>query len=292
MSCRTLVVGFTWVDGAVWLRQWKGDPPVLTSEPAPGVLCFRVLPERACTGYHDGRALQPCPDQAVLSRGSTCEACTARDGFRPCMTCDGFRCPRLTAEMATYCKQTHHLYLACFGDRAIKVGTASDGRKEQRIVEQGPLAAARVAKAPGPTIKQMEHLLVDAGFSETMRRTRKTALMQASMSEDEAQGLVAEAALALPRVLPRRYRRHLHAPSFVEQPPLARASRRRRVNALRLEDDRVVEGELVGAVGHLLFVKDVDGCFALDLGELKGRQLEWDPPGPRRRVSAQLGLFS
>jgi hypothetical protein len=293
MSERTLVVGFTWIDGAVHLRQWKGeaDARALRLEPVPSPLCFRVLPQHHCTGYHDGERLLPCPQQAVLARGSTCEGCTARDEFRPCMTCDGTRCPKLTPQMAAYCQQRHHLYLACFGDTNLKVGTASDGRKEQRIVEQGPLAAARVASAEGPVIKRMEHLLVEAGFSETMRRARKTALIRASMSEEEARTLVTDAAGELTRVLPRRYRRYLHAPELVEQPALARQSRRHRASALRLEADRVVEGAVVGAVGHLLFVQDDDGCFSLDLGELRGRQIEWDPAGPRRRATAQLGLF-
>lgn len=291
VSERTLIVGFTWVDGSVHLRSWSGSPSALVLRPFEGPVCFRVLGGKHCVGSHDGEALRPCPDRALATRGTTCDACTARDAFRPCMTCDGFRCPRLSAEMETWCRQTHHLYLACFGDTTIKVGTASDGRKEQRIVEQGPLAAARIASAPGPRIKQMEHLLVRSGFSETMRRARKTVLLQASMTVEQARTLVLEATRDLRKVLPRGYHRHLHKPSFVDQPELAVRSRARTINELRLEDDRVVEGTVVGAVGHLVFLEDADGCFALDLGDLKGRRIEWDPAGPRRRASAQLGLF-
>jgi hypothetical protein len=286
---RSLVVGFTWIDGAVHLRSWSGS--TLGLRHLRGEFCFRVLPGKHCVGWNDGEGLRICPDTAIATRGTACEACQSRDAFRPCMTCDGFRCPRLSLEMHTWCRQTHHLYLACFGDTTIKVGTASDARRDQRIVEQGPLAAARIASAPGPRIKQMEHLLVEAGFSETMRRARKTVLLQAAMSEEQAQALVLEASDALGEVLPREYHPHLHPPMFVTQPELAVRSRGRTVNELRLEDDRVVEGRVVGAVGHLVFLEDGDGCFALDLGDLKGRWIEWDPEGPRRRASAQLGLF-
>ncbi|MEQ1508321.1 MAG: DUF2797 domain-containing protein [Myxococcota bacterium] len=291
MDNRALVVGFTWVDGGVRLRSWTGEPPALEVRPLAGALSFRILPGRHCTGRSDGSTLRMCPDRALATRGSTCEACAARDAFRPCMMCDGTRCPRLTPEMQRYCRQPHHLYLACFGDTTIKVGTASDPRRTQRIIEQGPLAAARVAVAPGPTIKQIEHLLAEAGFSETMRRARKTVLIRTSMTEPEARALVEDAASGLPDVLPRGYHAHLHPPQFVEQPAFARESRTRPVNELRIEDDRVVEGTIVGAVGHVVFVEDRDGCFALDLGELKGRRIEWDPVGPRRRPVAQLGLF-
>src|SRR5262245_31454806 len=180
------------------------------------------------------------------------------------MTCDGFQCPRLSPDMLQWCRQTHHLYLACFGDTTIKVGTASDPRRNQRIVEQGPLAAARVAEGEGPTIKQMEHWLSEAGFSGTMRRARKTVLIRTAMTEVEARQNVIEAARSLRDVLPAAYHRHLHAPTFVPQPPLAQRSRGRPVNELRVDDDRVVEGTVVGAIGHVVFVEDRDGCFALD----------------------------
>jgi hypothetical protein len=291
MAETALVVGWTWTDGGVRLRAWTGAPPRLAVRPLEGIVSFRVLPGRFCVGVHDGSSHGPCPDHALATRGATCDSCYTRDAFRPCMTCNGLRCPRLSPAIRQYCRQDHHLYLACFGDSTIKVGTASDPRRDQRIVEQGPLAAARVARAEGPRIKQMESLLVEAGFSETMRRTRKTALIQGAMTEVEARALVLDAFRSLRDVLSADYQVHLHTPVFVPQPELAQRSRSITVNELRIEDDRVVEGELVGAVGHLVFLREADGTFALDLGSLKGRRIEWDPEGPRRKPEAQLGLF-
>jgi hypothetical protein len=288
---RALVVGYTWLDGGVRLRSWPlGDRGPLGVEPLAH-LSFRVEPGKWCTGYNDGTTLVRCPDQAAATRGTTCDACASRDAYRPCLTCDGFRCPRLSAEMLGYCRQHHHLYLACFGDEDIKVGTASDPRKHQRVIEQGPLAAARVAEAEGPRIRQMETLLAQAGFSETVRRSRKTALLAGAMTEVEARSLVIDATHRLKEVLPREYHGALHAPIFVPQPELARKSRALPLNPLELEDGVVVEGEVVGAVGHTVFVRDADGTFALDLGALKGRRLTWNPSGPRRKPTAQLGLF-
>ncbi|MEQ1567011.1 MAG: DUF2797 domain-containing protein [Myxococcota bacterium] len=291
MGDRALVTGFTWAEGGVRLHLWAGDPPVPDQRAITGAVCFRVLPGRHCTGYHDGEQRRPCPDRAECARGSTCDPCARRDAFRPCMTCDGFRCPRLSSEMLDYCRQTHHLYLACFGDETIKVGTASDGRREQRIVEQGPLAASRIAAAEGPTIKRMEHLLSSAGLSETMRRSRKTALLQGAMSEATARARVRDAASQVRSLLPAEYHPFLHPPVDVPQPELARRTRGLSVNELRLEPDRVVEGTVVGAIGHLVFVEEPDGRFAFDVGELKGRRIEWDPEGPRRKPQVQLGLF-
>lgn len=296
MSRSVLVVGWTWNDGGVVLRSWTGGQPgaparVPKDEVLSGTISFRIRPGRYCTGHHDGTGWRACPDGSRASRGSMCGPCFGRDAFRPCMTCDGLRCPRLSRAILEYCQSDHHMYLACFGDDTVKVGTAVHRRRDQRIIEQGPLAAARVARAPGPRIKQMESMLVASGFTETMRRSRKTVLMRGSMSEEAARALVQSCVGSLEAILADDYHEHLHAPVFVDLPPMAVASRSLAINELRVEDDRVVEGAVVGAVGHLLFVEDTDGRFALDLGELRGRWIEWDPPGPRRRAEAQLGLF-
>jgi len=193
--------------------------------------------------------------------------------------------------MERYCRQTHHLYLACFGGDFLKVGTASDGRRDQRIIEQGPLAAARVAAAPGPVIKQMEAQLVRAGFDEAVSRSRKMALLRSSMSREEAEARVREAVARLPEQLSSDLRGPLHRPQFVAIPELARRSRGLPVNALPVHPGTVIEGQVVGAVGHVLFVDDGDGRFALDLGALVGRIVEFDPSGPKVRPQVQLGLF-
>jgi hypothetical protein len=44
-------------------------------------------------------------------------------------------------------------------------------------------------------------------------------------------------------------------------------------------------------VGHVLFLDDGVGRFALDLGALRGRVVEFDPVGPKRKPRVQLGLF-
>jgi hypothetical protein len=193
--------------------------------------------------------------------------------------------------MRRYCRQDHHLYLACFGDATIKVGTASHPRRVRRIVEQGPLFAARVAQAEGPVVKQMERALSQGPFTETMRRSRKTALLSGAMSIEEAEALVLDAASRLKQELPGWMHAHLHPPQPVPQPAFAVASRSLSVQPLEQLDEMVLEGEVVGAVGHVVFLDDGDGVFALDLGALKGRMLDWEPDDAAKKPVVQLGLF-
>jgi len=287
---QVLGLGYGWWDEGPFLRVRNLHDHVVRELPLDSELSLAVLPDRRCTGYYDGERSHPCPDGERLRTGTTCASCQQRDAFRPCMTCDGTRCPRLSASMRRYCRQDHHLYLACFGDETIKVGTASHPRRRRRVVEQGPLAAVRVARAEGPTIKQMERALSQGAFTETMRRSRKTALLQGTMSVGDAEQRVREAAATLPELLPPQFHDALYPPVLVPQPALAVRSRELSVQPLQLDDDVVLRGEVVGAIGHVVFVRDEDGVFAVDLGDLKARVLELNPRGGKKPV-VQLGLF-
>ncbi len=287
---QVLGLGYGWRDGHPFLRVRHLHDHAVHTLAMGGEVRLQVTAERRCTGYYDGTVSHPCPDGARLRTGVACEACQLRDAFRPCMRCDGSRCPRLSPAMRRYCQQDHHLYLACFGDDTIKVGTASHPRRRQRIVEQGPLAAVRVACGEGPAIKRMERMLSQGVFTETMRRSRKTALLAGSMSPDEARERVLDAAATLGDVLPDSYHDYLHPPEVVEPPALAAASRSLQVQPVQLHDDVVIAGQVVGAVGHVVFVEDDDGVFAFDLGELKARVIELSPQGGKKPV-VQLGLF-
>ncbi len=287
-----LVTGYTWVDGGVSLRVRAPPEGEVVLRALSGRLSFRVLADRWCVGHSADGHFVPCPDRARLTGGTQCENCQADDDFRACLICDGFRCPRLSPPAESRCRQERHIYLACFGPGPLKVGTAVHHRRQQRIVEQGPLAAARVAHGDGRLIKQLEHLLAQEGFTESMRRSKKLALLDGGMDVAAAESRIREAASKLHDQVPREYHPLLHPPEMVEQPPLAVASRALyRVNQLPVEEDTVIEGVVVGAVGHVVFLEDEAGRFALDLGELKARLLEPDPQGPKRKPQVQLGLF-
>lgn len=288
---QVLGLGYGWREGQPFLRVRQLHDDHVRLVPMAGRVRLQPLPERYCTDFYDGQEGRPCPEGTRLRRGAQCEACQLRDAFRPCMRCDGTRCPRLSPAMRRYCRQDHHLYLACFGDETIKVGTASHPRRTARVVEQGPLAAVRVARGEGPAIKRMERALSAGAFTETMRRDRKTQLLAGSMTEAEAFARVEAAAAELHEVLAPEHHPYLHAPERVPAPALARASRSLSVQPVALEVGAVLDGEVVGAIGHVVFVRDGDGLvIAVDLGALKARVLELDPrAGPKPVV--QLGLF-
>ena len=289
----TLVLGYGWRDGVPFLklRRNEGRGKVLLRK-LEGALRLGIGPQR-CVGWLQGRSAMPCPDEAIPESGKRCAACDQRDGFRPCMICDGFRCPPLQPTIQRSCEQDHALYLACFGDRTIKVGTASAPRRDARLIEQGPLAAARIALGPGPRIKQMEHILsTTTSLVEGMRRSRKLTLLKSPMSVQDAKELIGVAHNEATTALRDQYRSLLHPLDFVTPPPLAVRTRKELgiETELGVHEGRLVAGQIVGAVGHVLVLQD-GGRFFVDLGELKGRLIDPDPPADVRRAPVQLGLL-
>ncbi|MCO4746914.1 MAG: DUF2797 domain-containing protein [Proteobacteria bacterium] len=190
--------------------------------------------------------------------------------------------------------QTHHLYLASFGGSEVKVGTASDRRREARLIDQGPLFAIRVAAGTGPRIKQLEHVVShQTAAVEGMRRSRKLALLRGVMTAEQAEERVMAAHAALIEVANPDYTDLLHDPDPLRLPRLARETRAelRAETELPIEQGCRLEGMVVGAVGHIAVLEDSEGRFVLDLGKLVGHLVDLDPPASSRRSQVQLGLF-
>ena len=289
MSERALVTGYGWRDGIPVLRVRLGQRTATWS--LSGEVHLEVTAERRCPGFQGVEGPEPCPDSAVPDRRQ-CRACEQRDTFRPCMTCDGLRCPPLTPRMQRYCQDTHVLYLAHFGSPPIKVGTAVHRRRDQRLVEQGPLAAVRVAQGPGPSIKQMEACLVrQDGFVEAMRRTRKEQLLASGTSAEEARTALISLSGGLAARVPKDLVGLLHEPDPYHAPEMARRARGWSVQRLPVEPGTRIRGRLAGAIGHLAFLEDTEGRFAVDLGDLRTRMVIRNPSGEGRRPVVQLGMF-
>src|SRR5688572_25325927 len=170
-----LVIGPAGSGGEHGLRVWTAGSDLPQTLPLNGEICFTPLDGRWCTGWRDFEAdvRRKCPDARQITRGQQCDRCRIEEGFYLCLTCDGSRCPALPPAIERYCLQTHRLYLADFGTGRVKVGTASGEEGDGRIVGQGPIAAAYVARGPGPAIKRLERAASAAGLTEQMTRRRK-----------------------------------------------------------------------------------------------------------------------
>lgn len=288
---KPLVVWTGWRDGEPML-DWLGASG-RESIALAGPIRWAVG-ERRCIGPQvDGRR-QPCTS-GVSPTGRQCTVCQQADTFRPCMICTGFGCPRLSPAMRERCEGLHHLYLASFGGSVVKVGTASKGRHDARLVEQGPLAAMRIASGPGPRIKQMEHLLSSrTPLVEAVRRSRKLTRLSAGGDLDVARGHVMAAYEAAVALLDASYEDELHEPDWFTSSASVDVARQRARGrtALPTTQRTLLRGRVVGAVGPIALLDDGPSRFLVDLGALVGRELDIDPPHDTPTPTVQLGLFA
>lgn len=209
-----------------------------------------------------------------------------------CVMCNGYQCPSLKPSVEKYCRQLHHLYLACFGDEQVKVGTASNVRKEVRLYEQGPLCAIYVAKAPGPTIKQIEATVSKMGYTEAMTKKRKQELLASKMTIEEGRHLVVEALEDIISRISPTYEGFFHEPEVLTMPEVSIVARKyEEFDILNPELDKILGGKVMGASGNTLLLKDNAGILTLDLSLLKSWIIEINPQGPRTERVKQLSLF-
>lgn len=288
-----LVIGYRWTPHTLVMRVRPVlDAGPVTEIPLQGEVAF-AIGRRRCIGHRDGDESVPCPGLRGLERGRQCPSCQLADTFRPCMTCDGSRCPRLVPAAQRNCRGTHHLYLADFGAPYVKVGTAADERRDARLHDQGPLAALRVAAGPGPRIKQIERFAsTHTELVEAFRRDRKRNLLRSRMTPHEARERLWDALADLQDAGP-PHPDLFGVPHQVVLPELQLQTRNRITHQqeLPIQPDSVVRGTVLGAVGGVVLLEEAHSQVLVDIGDLVGFPIDPDPPADLPPPRMQLGLF-
>lgn len=121
-------------------------------------LNFMLSENRYCSGNFLKGIWHSCTKnngQSVVLRNneSQCLMCDKTEGFK-----DAVFFGKIPNENAKeYLEQDHFLYLTYFAPDIIKVGTASNIRKDIRLIEQDALVYAFIAKTDGYNILKLEH---------------------------------------------------------------------------------------------------------------------------------------
>lgn len=287
---RYLCAGVSWDDGGPYLALSSPDGASRQLRLDAGTrLSYRVLPGdggalRHCLGSvqvqdRHSRISRPCPAHSPAERGYQCGSCFARDDWR--LVHNVHRSGIASPGLLLYLAQPHWLYIATFADGTTKVGTAAEGRKRLRLVEQGAVAARYVARADdGRVVRILEDLVTaEAGLVQAVRSGTKTAALTQPLAgavldhtnyghAAAARGLLAGSGLDGFTVAdetwqrPEQAGRVLGAAAAVAYPLDPGAG----------EHGLVIEA-MVGA-SALVTVDGSDTPFLADLARLKGRRLQ------------------
>ncbi len=216
---------------------------------------FELSFNRYCTGYTRFDKSYPCPDEALSDSGK-CPHCRKLE--LSCAACRGDECLFGHSE----CLLGEHLiYLASFGE-LVKAGVTKKERINERLVEQGADFGVVVAKArDGFEARAVEALVQHVfGFRNAVRTSEKFKLLgiEREVSKKSLE-------LAIEKITATKFPgigveeiRDLSSfyPKLEQKPAL----------------DNLLEGEVLGAKGNLLFLER-DGPKVIDMKKNVGRYI-------------------
>lgn len=133
----------------------------------PNEFRMRKNPRKVCIGTINPYTKEyiSC-NHHVSEKQTQCNNCQYMYDFYNCVRCHGSTCCAKNEDVLKYCGTPHYVYLAYFGDDKIKVGTASEIKKYERLLEQGALFSMFIAKTPtGKIARIIEKGIIDFGIS-------------------------------------------------------------------------------------------------------------------------------
>ena len=133
----------------------------------PKVIYVRKINSKKCIGAINPYTMEyiSC-NNTVVENQTQCYKCMHLFDFYKCIRCHGENCLAKNRDVINYCNTSHFVYLAYFSKEKIKVGTASEIRKYDRLVEQGAIFSIFIAKTPnGKIARQIEKSIIDNGIA-------------------------------------------------------------------------------------------------------------------------------
>lgn len=155
---------------------------------AIGKISFNISTTKYCIGSYELGTYKhiPCEGNQIVENQLICKSCDNLNGFKSCLYCRGDRCFTSKENVLNYCNQKHFVYLAYFPDEIIKVGTAHQMRKADRLIEQGALYRILLAEVPtGKIARKLESEISKLGYKSAITSKYKIKNIFTSKSRNE-----------------------------------------------------------------------------------------------------------
>ncbi len=155
----------------------------------PGSIKIKKTGLRMCVGTINPKTQEyiGC-NNTVAGVDTQCNRCKYAYEFYKCVSCHGQRpCKNNNKYSLDYCDSPHYVYLAYFAGDKIKVGTASEMRWKERLLEQGALIAFLVAKVQsGQMARSIEKQIMNCGVAGMVINSYKMKNFFVPLDEETA----------------------------------------------------------------------------------------------------------
>jgi len=273
-----------------------GEPKELALDRG-GRVSFRVGKGRFCVGrsritrdystMDSWKERIPCPTHSPVDSGTQCKSCAINDASRPCARCTGETC-NAEQSVREKCESSEaFVYLALFGDR-LKAGVSQGRRVEKRWIEQGADAARRILAGNGREVRIYEKKIQDdLGALKGLKADEK---MTFTDPKDLERGLrsLDERVEAARRMFPSA--KHVDEATTLLDSVYGLPEDATRPIEAKICDNAAIVGDILGAKGPVLFIKNAGIVYSVNLRALTGRKITEDLNGSTPTQSG-LGAF-
>lgn len=256
-------------------------------------LTLRRMQRRYCIGRYDLASFETsaCPDNVVLdddAKGGRCDRCEYFCGFNPAF----YRTDVMSPQQRAYSDHPHAVYVACFGQAALKVGISHERRLRTRLLEQGARAALILGLYPDArSARAIEEQVSLTGLREHLSSSAKRRLLNERFIVDSAfvelREMRRRLASAIPSIAAQR-----------EQDPIDLSLFQGDVASLRLpildlSDTRplAISGRGVGLIGDVMVVEQNRAMYMIALKQMVSYTVRIDfeettnPTAPAQQAS-------
>ena len=256
-------------------------------------ITIKRLDQRQCVGRYDLQTFAdgPCPDNAPLKTSSNiCYRCFASIGFNPAFynaTPD-----QLSPQQRRYNEEPHSVYLANFQKGETKVGISNSRRAQTRLLEQGARSAVVVLEYPDAYEARAAEASIgnELGLTETAKKTTKRQWINQPYDEIEAKGELMELRQDIGRQmgLPVVTNDIMHLDRhYLDKNRLVLP-----IEDLSDSDPLTISGRIVGMIGEVLIVEQLQRLFMVSLSKIVAHLVEISTEiVPCKSAPRQISLF-
>lgn len=171
-------LGIKWIDEKPFMMINCIDKKDIYMKPLEGKIHLKKTKKKLCKGYFDLESQKyiGCRNNRELAESGydQCLDCESKSNFKMCKMCNGDYCKTSQTIAREYCSQPHYIYLAYFEKDIVKVGTAAQSRKTERLLEQGAIYSIYIAKTPdGRLARKLEKMISQTGIKTRVLTSQK-----------------------------------------------------------------------------------------------------------------------
>ncbi len=312
------IIDFTWkilsVDKYIPIMRLRevGSNEVKSLELESYKFNFKLSKEKYCIGYFKNSEMVPCKlSDPITKLGKILDKST----YTQCPTCErlqGFKSAFLFGEEANenakeYLSQKHYVYLAYFEPGIIKVGTASDSRRDKRLIEQDALVYCFIAESKeddpkhlaGIAIQELEHAISkELKITEVVKSNHKFKYLEFKPKDNSVNKLLEAYTTVYNKFSTTKFSEWLIEKDKIKIVDLSKHSIRAWVyypqsKVHLMKNEFYLFGQFLGLRGRFLLIENYDNIIAFDERWLIGRTIEDYPKDYEYKIQqdTQLSLM-